>query len=100
MGCLPSSRQLCTSPELGACLTCLLTCPSPPACPPACPPAFRSAANSTADSGTCFNYQWAMVLIFGAFMVLVCQMKDIESSWIISALGASCSFAFSFIAIG
>ena len=44
--------------------------------------------------------QWAMALIFGAFMVPVCQLRDIESSWLISALGACCSFAFSFIAIG
>lgn len=32
--------------------------------------------------------------------VLVCQMRDIESSWVVSTLGACSSFAFSFIAVG
>lgn len=32
--------------------------------------------------------------------VFVCQMRDIESSWVVSTVGASASFTFSFIAVG
>ena len=40
-----------------------------------------------------------MVLIFGALQMLLSQCPDLESVWVVSAMGAACSIGYSVIAL-
>ena len=59
-----------------------------------------AALACTPESTSCFRYQWAMGVIFGAVQLGLSQVPDLESFWWASALGAIMSLGYSMIALG
>lgn len=54
-------------------------------------------ATGQMDSGSA---QWPIVLVYCGIELLLCQLPNLESSWITSVLGGSMSFCYAIIALG
>lgn len=55
--------------------------------------------DASGREGGCCNSPWAMTLIFGASQLYFSQLPNIESSWILSSVGAGTGLLYSAVAL-